>query len=351
MHSMIRTAMASAALAVLSLAATPGHALPTHKAEPRATRPAQGVGVSDTALLKSLPGFHNGYADVNGVRLHYVAGGKGEPLVLLPGWPETWWTFHKIMPALAEHYTVIAVDLRGMGGSSKPADGYDKKTMARDIHELMASLGYEKVHIAGHDIGSAVAFAYAANFPQATGKLVMLELPHPDESLLSFPLLPAQGTFGDKLDFAHPYLWWFAFNQVKGLPEQMLAGRARVEQDWLFRYFLLDEGAIDARDRAVYERAYNSADAIRASNGWYQTFTQDIADSKGYGKLDMPVLAVGGPAYRWMNKVIPAKVSNLKTIHLENTGHFLQEERPGIVAGIIDDFLLGPTPALAKPGG
>lgn len=169
----------------------------------------------------------------------------------------------------------------------------------------------------------------------------MLEFPHPDDSLLTFPLLPAQGTFGDKLDFAHPYLWWFAFHQVKGFPEQLLAGRVRVEQDWLFRYFLLDEGAVDAHDRAVYERAYNSAEAIRASNAWYQSFTQDIADAKTYDKLGMPVLAVGGPAYRWMKKVIPPRASSVTTLHVENTGHFLQEERPDLIAMTIRDFLQG----------
>lgn len=349
LNSIVRIGTAAAAFAALMVAASPGYAGATSKAHTDAaavqkTTAAKVADVSDAALVKSLPGFRNGYAEVNGVRLHYVVGGKGEPLVLLPGWPETWWTFHKIMPTLAEHHTVIAVDLRGMGASSKPAEGYDKKTMARDIHELVKSLGYDKASVAGHDIGSAVAFAYAANYPQAIDKLVMLELPHPDESLLSFQLLPAHNTFGDKLDFAHPYLWWFAFNQVKGLPEKLLAGRIRVEQDWLFKYFLVDEGAIDARDRAVYERAYNSADAIRASNAWYQAFTQDVVDNKGYGKLEMPVLAMGGPAYRWMKKVIGQKVSNLTTVNLEGTGHFVQEERPELVARTMVDFLqtIGP---------
>ncbi|MDT7614624.1 MAG: hypothetical protein QOF00_2071, partial [Pseudonocardiales bacterium] len=97
----------------------------------------QAAGTPDAELVRSLPGdFRNGYANVNGVRLHYVAGGQGEPLILLPGWPQTWWQYHKIMPSLAARYRVIAVDLRGMGGSGKPQDGYDKKTMARDIYEL-----------------------------------------------------------------------------------------------------------------------------------------------------------------------------------------------------------------------
>src|SRR6202158_4327954 len=109
---------------------------------------------SDAALAASLSGdFRNGYAEVNGTRIHYVEGGKGTPVLLLPGWPETWWEFHKIMPELAKHHRVIAVDLRGMGGSAKPGSGYDKKNMAKDIHELTRALGYKQVNIAGHDIG------------------------------------------------------------------------------------------------------------------------------------------------------------------------------------------------------
>ncbi len=335
--SLIRsTAMA------LAIATSAAHAVDT---QPPAT-PSHVVGnVSDAALVKSLPGFKNGYADVNGVRLHYVQGGKGEPLVLLPGWPETWWAFHKIMPALAEHYTVIVVDLRGMGASAKPADGYDKKTMAKDIYALVKSLGYDKATIAGHDIGSAVAFAYGANYPQATDKLVMMEFPHPDESLTSFPLLPAQGPVGDKVGSSRPFLWWFAFNQVNGLPEKLLAGRIRVEQDWLFKYFLVNENAVDARDRAVYEQAYNSAEAIRASNGWYQAFAQDVADNKGYAKLDMPILVLAGPAYKWMQVVVGKKATHVTALPVENSGHFVQEEQPEFVTKTMIDFMQGRGPS------
>lgn len=324
----------SAAALALNFASLTGQALAANNAT------AAKIGdISDAALVKSLPGFKNGFTEVNGVRLHYVAGGKGEPLVLLPGWPETWWSFHKIMPELAKHYTVIAVDLRGMGTSAKPADGYDKKTLAADVHALVKSLGYQRVNVAGHDIGSAVAYSYGANYPQDTAKVVMLELPHPDDSLLTFQLLPAHGVFSDKLDFAHPYLWWFAFNQVKGLPEKLLAGRIRIEQDWLFKYFLLDDGALDGRDRAVYEHAYNSAEAIRASNAWYQTFTQDMIDYKGYGKLDVPVLAMGSAAFGWMQQVIPQKVEKFTAIKVENSGHFIHEEQPEFVIRNMLDFL------------
>ncbi|QIN64346.1 Haloalkane dehalogenase (plasmid) [Caballeronia sp. SBC1] len=339
-----RIVTASAALAALMLPLAPSYAQPLSDVGTDATivhkaTAGKNTNVSDPALVKSLPGFRNGYAEVDGVRLHYVVGGKGEPLVLLPGWPETWWTFHKIMPALAEQHTVIAVDLRGMGSSSRPADGYDKKTMARDVYELVKSLGYDKASVAGHDIGSAVAFAYGENYPQATDKLVMMELPHPDDSLMSFPLLPAQGAFSDKLGAARPHLWWFAFNQVQGLPEKLLAGHIRVEQDWIFNYFLEDASTVDARDRAVYERAYNTADAIRASNAWYQAFPQDVIDNKGYGTLQMPVLALGGPAYGWMKKVVAQKAANLTAVKVENSGHFIQEEQSELVARTMIDFL------------
>jgi pimeloyl-ACP methyl ester carboxylesterase len=300
-------------------------------------RPA--ADVSDAALVKRLPGFSNAYAEVNGVRLHYVIGGHGDPLVLLPGWPETWWGYHKLMPALAARYTVIAVDLRGMGGSSRPADGYDKKTMAADVHALMQKLGYASANIAGHDIGSQVAYSYAANFPQATRKLVMMDVAPSTEGLLSLPMLPAHGSFGDKIDPAHPYLWWFAFHQVKGLPEKLLAGRVGLEQDWFFHYMSVDESAIDAYDRAVYAHAYNSADAIRASNGWYQAFTQDIIDDKAYAALEMPVLALGGPGYERLKAVMAQKAARLTAVKIADSGHFVQEEQPAQVSRLMLDFL------------
>lgn len=294
---------------------------------------------SDAALVRTLPGFKEGYADVNGVRLHYVAGGSGAPLILLPGWPQTWWAYHKIMPALANKRRVIAVDLRGMGASGKPAGGYDKKTMAADIHALVRRLGYDKADIAGHDIGSQVAYAYAANFPQATNKLVMMDVPHPDAGLATWPLLPQAGTFGDKIDEAHPFAWWFAFHQVKGLPEDLLAGRQHIEQEWFYRYLLKDERAIDARDRAVYRKAYASRDAIRAGNAWYQAFPQDILDHKTYGKLGMPVLALGGPGYGWLKATLEPTVADLKVVRMEGSGHFIAEEKPADTIAAIDAFL------------
>ena len=322
----------------IALAMAMGIAMPAVASPMTAARVAPAA-VSDAALVRTLPGFRNGYADVNGVRIHYVAGGSGSAVVLLPGWPETWWAWHKIMPQLAQRHRVIAVDLRGMGASGMPASGYDKKTMAADIAALVRQLGYEKATVVGHDIGSQVAYAYAANFPQATDKLVMIDVMHPSAGLNSWPLLPAANSFGDKFDDGQPYLWWFAFHQVKGLPEQLLAGRQHLEQEWFFHYLLKDEGAIDARDRAVYRKAYASREAIRAGNAWYQAFPQDILDDDTYGKLAMPVLAIGGPGYGWMQTVLTPKTTDLKMIKAEGSGHFVPEEKPAETAGWILDFL------------
>jgi pimeloyl-ACP methyl ester carboxylesterase len=295
--------------------------------------------VSDTALVRGLPGFTNRFATVDGIRLHYVVGGEGSPVMLLPGWPETWWAYHKIMPELARTHRVISVDLRGMGSSDKPADGYDKKSMAHDLSELIRQRGYEKVDVVGHDIGAMVAFSLAANHGDQVGKIVMLDVAHPSSGYLKLLLLPEAGTFGDKIDEDHPYLWWFAFNQVKGLPEELLEGRAGVVQAWFFRYMLKDEGAIDARDRAVYARAYSSRDAIRAGNAWYQAFSQDIVDDGTYTKLTVPVLGLGGPGYSRLKAALDAKAPGSKTIRMEGSGHFIAEEKPAALLGYLGDFL------------
>ncbi|ARX83962.1 MULTISPECIES: alpha/beta fold hydrolase [Streptomyces] len=245
--------------------------------------------LTDRDLAAFLEGdFTSAHADVNGTRLHYVTGGEGEPLVLLGGWPQTWWQFHKIMPELARHYRVIAVDLRGMGGSAKPPSGYDKKTMARDIHELIRHLGHDSAHLAGHDIGAMVAYAVAANHPETTRKVALLDVAHPDQNFLEIPMLPTAEPGTDWETGPGYYLWWFAFNQVKGLPEQLLDGRVGVFNDWLFGYMLKDQSSIDERSRAVYAAAYSTPDALRAGNAWYQAFRHDIADFATYEPVRAP---------------------------------------------------------------
>ncbi|MGY2733855.1 alpha/beta fold hydrolase [Sphingomonas sp. UYP23] len=295
--------------------------------------------VSDAALVRTLPGFSNSTALVDGVRLHYVVGGKGSPVFLLPGWPETWWSYHKIMPELARTHRVFAIDLRGMGGSGHPAGGYDKKTMAGDLSALAHQLGFGKVDVVGHDIGAMVAFSLAANHPDQVAHLVLLDVGHPSAGYFSLKLLPEPGTFGDKADEDHVYLWWFAFHQVKGLPEQLLEGRAGIEQAWFFHYMAKDEAAIDARDRAVYAAAYSTREGTRTGNAWYQAFGQDVADDATYGPLTMPVLGLGGPGYKRLKAQLDVAAPGSSTYRVEGSGHFIAEERPVETLRFLTEFL------------
>jgi pimeloyl-ACP methyl ester carboxylesterase len=297
--------------------------------------------MSDEDLVRSLPGdFRNEYAEVNGTRLHYVIGGEGTPLVLLPGWPRTWWEFHKVMPSLAERHRVIAVDIRGMGGSAKSESGYDKKNMALDIRELAHHLGYDKIDIAGSDIGAMVAYSFAANHPDSVGKVALLDVAHPSEQFERFTLVPGPGQQINPWDAdGAKFLWWFAFNQVKDLPERLLAGRMRYLIDWLIDYHTTDPGVISDQDRAIYADAYSQPDAIRAGNGWYQAFGQDIADERTYGKLTPPILALGGVGnYGHLRDLLPEKAIDVRVLPVDNSGHYIPEEQPEATLDLLTEF-------------
>lgn len=287
---------------------------------------------TDEELIKTIPNFVNNYAEVNGTRLHYVIGGSGEPLVLIPGYPETWWAYHKVMPILAQKYCVIVVDIRGMGSSDKPKEGYDKKNLAKDISELVKSLKYNKVSICGHDIGAHVTFSFASNYPGSTEKLIMLDTPHPDIGMYQLPMLPILGA-----DYVYP--WWLSFNQVKELPEQLLEGKMNIMIEWLFSKLLFDPNSISDFDKEVYAHVFNDKSAIRASNAWYQAFPQDIEDSKSYKKLAMPVLGIGGSGYEILKMSLSNCTTDLQLMKIEQCGHFMLAEKPNETAQYIIDFL------------
>jgi pimeloyl-ACP methyl ester carboxylesterase len=287
---------------------------------------------TDEELIKRLPGFQNKYADVNGTTLHYLEGGQGQPLVLIPGWPETWWAYHKVMPLLAAKYRLIVLDMRGMGSSHKPADGYQKKNMAKDVAELVTQLGYNNVNICGHDIGAHIAFSFACNYPKMTAKLVLLDTPHPDESMYQLPMLPIPG-------IAYTYPWWLAFNQVKELPEELLAGRMSLIIDWIFKNLLIEQNSVSEFDKAVYAYAYDSNDGIRASNAWYQAFPQDIADIKTYNKLTMPVMGIGATGFDILKNFLHHYTTNSQLAQVNSSGHFLLAEKPEETAEIIAAFI------------
>jgi len=287
---------------------------------------------SDKELIKSLPNFSNHYINVNGIQLHYVIGGQGEPLVLIPGYPETWWAYHKVMPVLAEKYHVIVVDIRGMGSSDKPVDGYDKRNMAKDVFELVQQLGFKKIYIAGHDIGAHVAFSFAANYSDLVAKLIILDTPHPDAGMYQLPMLPISGT-------NHLYPWWLSFNQVKELPERLLEGRMDIVIEWLFNNLLKDVNSVSDFDKSTYASAYNSKDAIRASNGWYQAFPQDIQDIKTYHKLSIPTLGIGGSGYDMLTMSLPDTINDVEIKKVDDSGHFILTEKPTETVKLMIDFL------------
>lgn len=313
-----RTLMALGAGAVA--AAASGSA-----AEAAASGEATSAVPTAASLAASLPGgFSSRYADVNGVRLHYVVGGTGQPLILLHGWPQTWWEYHKVMPALATRYRVIAVDLRGAGGSSKPQTGYDKKTMAGDIAALAAHLGYAKVNVAGHDMGSMIAYSLAANHPGVVNKVALLDVAHPNDSYYEFRMLPVPGA-----PF-HP--WWFAFNQVAQLPEQLVTGRSRYLIDWMFDNLLVNRAAINDLDRSIYALAYSTSDAIRGGNGWYKALGQDIIDNATYAPVTVPLLGIAHDIfYPSFAATLAQQATNVQLVQLANTGHYFVEEQPQAV--------------------
>jgi pimeloyl-ACP methyl ester carboxylesterase len=188
-----------------------------------------------------------------------------------------------------------------------------------------------------------VAQAHAALYPEATDRIALLDVPHPDESWADMRLLPEPDQYRDTVieNGDRSYLWWFAFNQVRGLPEKLLDGRSRLLVDWLFDRQAKNPATIDEHSRQIYALAYSTADAVRAGNGWYQTFNVDIADQRAYPKLDLPVLALGGDMsnYVLLRDGLPAKATDVRVVKVSVCGHYIPEERPGVVIDELTAFL------------
>lgn len=284
--------------------------------------------VANDGLVASLPGFSETTVDTNGIRLHVVTGGAGEPLVLLPAWPMTWWEYHKVLPALAGRFRVAVIDLRGMGASEKPEAGYDKKTMARDIAGVMTALDMDTAHVVGSDIGSMVAYSLAANYPARVRTLTMLDTPHPFAVFGALPLMPAPGTYDLKNPDRALHPWWFLFSQIPDLPEMLFAGRFGFMQNWVLDYLAHDPDAVSDHDRAVFAAAYEDDAAIRASLGWFRAFGQDVADGATYAPLTMPVLGLGGIGHDFLALFLQGVAPGARVVRLEVTGHWIASEQP-----------------------
>ncbi|MEU0074498.1 alpha/beta hydrolase [Streptomyces sp. NPDC006332] len=269
------------------------------------------------------------YAQLSEVQMHYTVAGEGEPLVLLHGYPQTWLCWQKTLPFLTDRFRVIMPDLRGLGDTSRPAGGYDKKTVAADVWELVHDrLGIETFHLAGHDWGGVVAFRLAADHRDAVSRLAIVDVAIPGDGA------PDIGQGGRR--------WHHRFLQTLDLPEALVEGREHHYLGWFWRNYGHRPDAIDPADIAEYLRVYTSAGATRAGFAYYRSVTQDVADNTGLPPLDMPVLAVGGGTSwgRGTEVAISCRTmaKDVTEVVIDECGHWVPDEQPEELAGHFRSF-------------
>ena len=296
------------------------------------------TGSAACALNPAPPaGFIERKIKVNGIGINYVRGGHGPTLLLLHGYPQTWYTWDHILPALAQHYTVVAPDLPGAGLSDAPAPAadYTKKAMAADIYALMVKLGLSHdIRIVAHDIGTTVAYPYAEAHPADVVKLVLSEAPIPDPTIYTFPSLTPNG----------PGLWWFGFfAENDGLAQDLMTGR---EQQWVTDFMPTSEvvkGALTTCDMAVYAHFLAQPGHLRASIEWFATLPQDVQDNAVNQKtqLSMPVLAIGASGNLGTREAtwVREYATNVTGVVIPDSGHWLYQEHPAELTSVLLQFL------------
>ncbi|PPJ43848.1 MULTISPECIES: alpha/beta hydrolase [unclassified Pseudoxanthomonas] len=275
--------------------------------------------------------IHDHTATVNGVTLHYLQAGEGDtsPVVLLHGYAETSHMWRPLMPKLAGRHVVIAPDLRGAGTSSKPDGGYDKKTLAQDIHALVASLGYRKVKIVGHDIGLMVAYAYAAQYPDEVESIVLMDA-----------FIPGVGDW-TKVWLLRD-LWHFHF--YGETPLKLVDGRERIYFEHFWNDFAADRTrSIPETDRQFYAKEYARPGGMRAGFEYFRNFEQDAKDFAGFAqtKLTMPMLVLSGEKAGGQFLIDQGRMvdDNVEGVIIQGSGHWLMEEAPGQTIPALVAFL------------
>ena len=269
------------------------------------------------------------FAEANGVRIHYLEAGKGEPVLLLHGFAQTSRMWLPLIKELAKGHTVIAPDLRGYGSSAAPADGYTKAAMARDIHALMNDLGYKRVALVGHDIGLMVAYAYAAQYPTEVKRIVLMDA-----------FLPGVG------DWTNVWLlrdlWHFHF--YGKTPFALVTGRERIYLEHFWNDFAADATkSIPEADRKFYAKEYAKPGHIKAGMETFRAFEQDAKDFAQFAKtpLTMPMLVLSGEKAGGQFLIDQGKLvnSNVEGVVVAGSGHWLMEEAPGKVIPKLVEFL------------
>ena len=279
--------------------------------------------------MAAPPGFSDRFADVNGTRIRYLAGGKGSAVVLLHGYAQTGHMWNPILPRLAERHTVVVPDLRGAGGSAKPETGYDKKNMAVDVHELVRSLGLDRAAIVGHDIGLMVAYAYAAQFPQETERVVLMDA-----------FLPGIGPWKDV--WLMRDLWHFHF--YGKTPLALVAGRERTYFEHFWNDFAADpKKSVSEADRKLYAAAYAQPGGMRSGFEYFRNFEQDAQDFARLAgtPLSMPLLVLTGEKASGQFLIEQARLvaTNVKGVVIAGSGHWLIDEAPDQVIPQLVSFL------------
>ncbi|MGH6933746.1 MAG: alpha/beta fold hydrolase, partial [Dongiaceae bacterium] len=262
--------------------------------------------------------MENRFADVNGVRIHYLISGKGEPILLLHGYAQTSHMWRPLISELDKTHTVIAPDLRGFGDSSKPEAGYDKKTMAQDIHALAALLGHRRVGLVGHDIGLMVAYAYAAQYPGGVSKIVLMDA-----------FLPGVGDW-TKVWLLRD-LWHFHF--YGKTPLALVEGRERIYFEHFWNDFAADpDHSVSEADRQFYAAAYAQPGAMRAGFEVFRAFERDAADfaALARAKLKMPMLVLAGEKAAGEFLILQGRLvaENVEGVLVRSAGHWLIDEAP-----------------------
>lgn len=274
-----------------------------------------------------------------GQRLHYVIGGQGEPVLLVPGWPQTWYAWRKVMPALARHYTVVAVDPPGLGDSDKPFDGYDTNAVADRLHAFTQALGWDRFHYVGHDVGVWIGFPYAHRHPDTLRKLVLIDATVPG-------IVPPEA-YAFEAQRIHKN-WHFFFLALPDLAESLLSGREREFLTWLFQSKSENMQGIGAQALAEYVRCYGAPGGWRAGAGYYRALFDDMAQNRIHARtrLTLPVLAMGGAsALGSMMADMLRTVADDVTGLVAPCGHYVPEEAPAYLNEQLIAFLGRPEAA------
>ncbi|WP_228834967.1 alpha/beta fold hydrolase [Nocardia abscessus] len=294
-----------------------------------------------TAATQGDPAFENTFrhefADVDGVGMHYVTGGSGTPVVLIHGWPQTWYGWWPIMPALAEHHTVYAVDLPGLGDSTDSPTGYDKATLARYIHPLIADrLGVRDARVIGHDFGAAVAFQYAAQFPADTARLGYLDLPLPGPAIDA----PTYRSLS----------WHIAFHTQRRVPETVVGDDVREYLALFYPQVSFGGTAFGGTsDRAPFTdaeinefaRTYSRPEALAGGFELYRALDKDVRDTMAAAPTDVPTLLMTaqGQLDAVRATVAPRLTNIVQAVDVPRAGHWLVEENPHFVTAELQRFL------------